>query len=157
LAEIDQLIEDGYREVTLLGQNVNSYGLDLTDKNYRFSDLLQAIHSKSIARVRFTTSHPKDFSDDLIQVLSLGGNLMPYIHLPVQSGSNRVLKSMNRKYTRESYLELIHKIKSSIPGVSITTDIIVGFPGETEAEFEETLTLVRQSQFEGAYTFVFSP
>jgi tRNA-2-methylthio-N6-dimethylallyladenosine synthase len=157
LEEIDHLIRDGYKEVTLLGQNVNSYGIDFGNRNYRFADLLRAIHSKDIARVRFTTSHPKDFSDDLIHALCLGGNLMPYIHLPVQSGSNRVLKAMNRKYTKESYLERIHKIKEAIPGVSITTDIIVGFPGESEEDYEETLDLVRQSNFEGAYTFVFSP
>jgi tRNA-2-methylthio-N6-dimethylallyladenosine synthase len=157
LEEIDQLIREGYQEVTLLGQNVNSYGIDFSDRNYRFADLLRAIHSKAIARVRFTTSHPKDFSDDLIEVLGLGGNIMPYIHLPVQSGSNRVLKAMNRKYTKEIYLERIQKIKATIPDVSITTDIIVGFPGETDEDYEETLDLVRQSKFEGAYTFVFSP
>ncbi len=157
LEEVKSLIKDGYQEITLLGQNVNSYGLDFQDEVYRFSDLLRDLSNLSIPRIRFTTSHPKDFTSDIIDILAEGKNLMPYIHLPVQSGSNAVLKAMNRKYTKESYLAVINEIKSKIPGVSITTDIIVGFPGETEADFEETLDLVRQSDFEGAYTFVFSP
>ncbi|MDP2424751.1 MAG: tRNA (N6-isopentenyl adenosine(37)-C2)-methylthiotransferase MiaB [Candidatus Izemoplasmatales bacterium] len=157
LDEIDQLVQEGYQEITLLGQNVNSYGLDFQDKKYSFAMLLTDIQATSIPRVRFTTSHPKDFSMDLIDVLSKGKNLMPYIHLPVQSGSNKILKMMNRKYTKESYLTLIQSIKQAIPGVSITTDIIVGFPGETEEDFLETLDLVKHAGFEGAYTFIFSP
>lgn len=157
LEEVRDLTERGYHEVTLLGQNVNSYGLDFRDRNYRFADLLRDLSRIPIERIRFTTSHPKDFSDDLIAALAKGGNLMPFIHLPVQSGSDRILQAMNRKYTKEQYLELVRKIKAAIPGVSLTTDIIVGFPGETEADFAETLDLVQQCAFEGAYTFVFSP
>lgn len=157
LSEVKDLIDQGYQEITLLGQNVNSYGLDFENRNYRFSDLLHDLSIQDVPRIRFTTSHPKDFSDDLIQVLAQGKNLMPFIHLPVQSGSNKILKAMNRKYTKEHYLELIGKIKKAIPGVSITTDIIVGFPGETEADFLETLDLVKLCDFEGAYTFIFSP
>ena len=157
IEEVQALIQKGYQEITLLGQNVNSYGLDFESRGYRFADLLKDLSNLPIPRIRFTTSHPKDFSDDLIQVLSEGKNLMPFIHLPVQSGSNSVLKAMNRKYTKEHYLELIRKIKAAIPGVSITTDIIVGFPGETESDYEETLDLVKQCDFEGAYTFIYSP
>ncbi|MBU1144407.1 MAG: tRNA (N6-isopentenyl adenosine(37)-C2)-methylthiotransferase MiaB [Firmicutes bacterium] len=157
IEEINELITQGYKEVTLLGQNVNSYGLDFVNEKYTFADLLKELSSLPIERIRFTTSHPKDFSFDLIDMLAKGKNLMPYIHLPVQSGSNKILKAMNRKYTKESYLNLINKIYEKIPDVSITTDIIVGFPGETEEDFLETLDLVRQASFEGAYTFVFSP
>lgn len=157
IEEVRKLVEQGYQEVTLLGQNVNSYGLDFLEKNYLFADLLSDLSKLDIPRIRFTTSHPKDFSDQLIQVLSTGKNLMPFIHLPVQSGSNAVLKAMNRKYTKEHYLELIGKIKAAIPGVSITTDIIVGFPGETHEDFLMTLDLVQKCDFEGAYTFIFSP
>ncbi len=154
--EINQLIKDGYQEVTLLGQNVNSYGRDFTDKNYTFANLLEDLHQLPIARIRFTTSHPKDFDDKTVEILAKGGNLMPYIHLPVQSGSNEVLKRMNRKYTKESYLRLVNKIYELIPHASLTTDIIVGFPGETEEQFQETLDLVKACRFEGAYTFVYS-
>ncbi|MFH0993489.1 MAG: tRNA (N6-isopentenyl adenosine(37)-C2)-methylthiotransferase MiaB [bacterium] len=157
IAEVDRLIGEGCQEITLLGQNVNSYGLDLDDANYRFADLLETLSGMAIPRIRFTTSHPKDFSPALITVLAKGGNLMPHIHLPVQSGSDRILKAMNRKYTAAAYLELVHTIKAAIPGVAVTTDIIVGFPGETEADFQMTLDLVRTAGFEGAYTFVFSP
>lgn len=157
IEEVKDLIKQGYQEVTLLGQNVNSYGLDFENKTYRFSDLLRELSNLDIPRIRFTTSHPKDFSDDLIMVLAEGKNLMPFIHLPVQSGSNKILKAMNRKYTKEHYLDLIGKIKKAIPDVSVTTDIIVGFPGETEEDFLETLDLVKQCDFEGAYTFIFSP
>jgi len=157
LAEVQQLIEEGYKEITLLGQNVNSYGRDVPDNNYNFSDLLNDLHEMDIARVRFTTSHPKDFDLETVKVIAKGGNLMPYIHLPVQSGSNEVLKRMNRKYTKESYMELVNNIYKYIPQASITTDIIVGFPGETEEQFKETLDLVKEAKFEGAYTFVYSP
>lgn len=156
LKELQDLIDKGYREVTLLGQNVNAYGLDFKDESIRFSDLLESVRQFPIERIRFTTSHPKDFTDDLIAVLAKGKNLMPYIHLPVQSGSDSILKRMNRKYTRESYLELVRKIRAAIPDVSLTTDVIVGFPGETEADFEATLSLVEEAGFEGAYTFMFS-
>jgi len=157
IAEVRDLAERGYKEVTLLGQNVNSYGLDFSDRNYHFSDLLRDLSLLSIDRIRFTTSHPKDFGDDLIDVLAHCQHLMPYIHLPVQSGSNKILKAMNRKYTKEAYIALVERIYHAIPGVSLTTDIIVGFPGETEEDFLETLELVRKCRFEGAYTFIFSP
>ncbi len=156
LAEVDELIAQGYHEITLLGQNVNSYGNDFTDRTYRFKDLLADLHTKPITRVRFTTSHPKDFDTETIAILARGGNLMPYIHLPVQSGNDRVLKRMNRKYTRQEYLELVAEIHRQIPGVSLTTDIIVGFPGETDEQFEDTLSLVERCNFEGAFTFIYS-
>lgn len=157
LNELRGLIDQGYREVTLLGQNVNSYGLDFRDETIRFADLLDQARQLPIERIRFTTSHPKDFTDDLIRVLAKGGNLMPYIHLPVQSGSDDVLKRMNRKYTREEYLALVRRIRAAIPDISLTTDVIVGFPGETDEDFEKTLSLVAAAGFEGAYTFMFSP
>jgi tRNA-2-methylthio-N6-dimethylallyladenosine synthase len=157
LSEVKDLIARGYQEVTLLGQNVNSYGLDFTGRSYHFADLLHDLSALPIPRIRFTTSHPKDFGDDLIAVLAQGGNLMPFIHLPVQSGSDKILKAMNRKYNREQYLKLVGRIRTAIPGVSLTTDIIVGFPGETAEDFLETLDLIEKCGFEGAYTFVFSP
>lgn len=156
LEEIKDLVKKGYQEVTLLGQNVNSYGLDFDDLNYSFPDLLADIAKLDIPRIRFTTSHPKDFSEELIEVIATYPNVLPAIHLPVQSGSDKVLKKMNRKYTKEQYLTLVDKIYKKIPDVSLTTDIIVGFPTETEADFLETLDLVRKSKFEGAYTFVYS-
>lgn len=156
ISEVEDLVKRGYQEVTLIGQNVNSYGLDFTDSKYTFPDLLRDLSKIDIPRIRFTTSHPKDFSNELIDVISECDNLMPYIHLPVQSGSNKVLKKMNRKYTKEQYLDLVDRIYKRIPDVSITTDIIVGFPTETEEDFEETMDLVRKAKFEGAYTFVYS-
>jgi len=157
IAEVKQLIKEGYKEVTLLGQNVNSYGRDFQDNKYTFSNLLDDLNKLDIDRIRFTTSHPKDFDLETVKVLAKGGNLMPYIHLPVQSGNNEVLKRMNRKYTKESYMELVNNIYKYIPNASLTTDIIVGFPGETEEQFQDTLELVKECRFEGAYTFVFSP
>ena len=157
IEEVRQLAEQGYKEVTLLGQNVNSYGKDFKDENYTFGDLLKDLNKLPIKRIRFTTSHPRDLDDDTIDAMALGGNIMPHLHLPVQSGNNRVLKKMNRKYTREEYLDKIRKLKEKVPGISITTDIIVAFPGETEEEFEDTLTLVQEAGFEGAYTFIYSP
>ena len=157
LKEVDELIEKGYQEITLLGQNVNAYGKDFTDIKYSFADLLRALNKKSIARIRFTTSHPRDLDDDTIDAMALGGNIMPHLHLPVQSGNNRVLHAMNRKYTKEEYIEKINKLKEKIPGISITTDIIVAFPGETEEEFQDTISLVKEVGFEGGYTFIYSP
>ncbi|MCK5761277.1 MAG: tRNA (N6-isopentenyl adenosine(37)-C2)-methylthiotransferase MiaB [Candidatus Izimaplasma sp.] len=154
--EIKDLIKQGYKEVTLLGQNVNSYGRDFLEVDYQFSDLLRDLNKLPISRIRFTTSHPKDFDLKTVKVISQSGNLMPYIHLPVQSGSNEVLKRMNRKYTKESYKELVDSIYKYIPNVSLTTDIIVGFPGETAEQFEETIELVKYCKFEGAYTFIYS-
>ncbi|MDQ0337346.1 tRNA-2-methylthio-N6-dimethylallyladenosine synthase [Caldalkalibacillus uzonensis] len=157
LAEVRELARQGYQEITVLGQNVNAYGKDFTDRRYRLADLFEDIRKIDIPRVRFTTSHPWDFDDELIEVLAKGGNLVEHIHLPVQSGNNDVLKLMGRKYTREEYLELVRKIKAAIPNVSLTTDIIVGFPNETEAQFEDTLSLVKEVEFDSAFTFIYSP
>jgi tRNA-2-methylthio-N6-dimethylallyladenosine synthase len=157
IAEVRELARQGYKEITLLGQNVNAYGKDFTDRNYRFGDLMDDIRKIDIPRVRFTTSHPRDFDDHLIEVLARGGNLVEHIHLPVQSGSSEVLKRMSRKYNREQYLELVRKIRAAIPNAVLTTDIIVGFPGETEEQFEETLSLVREVKFASAFTFIYSP
>jgi len=157
IQEVRHLAAQGYQEITLLGQNVNAYGKDFEDIDYRFADLLNDMYKIDIPRVRFTTSHPRDFDDHLIEVLAQGGNLMDHIHLPVQSGSSEILRKMNRKYTRESYLELVNKIKTAIPNVTLTTDIIVGFPNETDEQFEETMTLMEEVGFESAYTFIYSP
>ena len=155
LAEVDELIKDGYKEITLLGQNVNAYGKDLYD-DYNLGDLLEEIAKKDIPRVRFMTSHPWDFTDKMIEVIGKYKNIMPSVHLPVQSGSSKILRLMGRRYTRESYLELFHKIKDTVPGVAISTDIIVGFPGETEEDFLETLSLVEECKYDNAFTFIFS-
>ena len=153
--EVKKLVKDGYSEVTLLGQNVNAYGKDL-DINYYMGDLLKDVAETNIPRVRFVTSHPWDFTDDMIDIIKKYDNVMPYIHLPLQSGSNRILKLMGRRYTKESYIELFNKLKT-IPNVSITTDIIVGFPGETEEDFNETLDVVNTCKYDSAFTFIFSP
>ena len=155
IREVEKLVQDGYKEITLLGQNVNAYGKDL-DLNYYMGDLLKDVAETGIARVRFVTSHPWDFTDDMINIIKEYDNVMPYIHLPLQSGSDRILKLMGRRYTKESYLELFNKLKT-IPDVSITTDIIVGFPGETEEDFKETLYIVEKCKYDSAFTFIFSP
>ena len=155
LKEVDELVNDGYREITLLGQNVNAYGKDLYD-DYTLANLLEDIAKKDIPRVRFMTSHPWDFTDEMIEVIGKYPNIMPSIHLPVQSGSSRVLKLMGRRYTKESYLELFDKIKKIVPGCAVSTDIIVGFPGETEEDFQETLDLVNKCKYDNAFTFIFS-
>ena len=155
LKEIELLIRDGYKEVTLLGQNVNAYGKDLYN-DYNLGDLLEDVAKMNIPRIRFMTSHPWDFTDKMIEVIAKYPNIMPAVHLPVQSGSSRVLKLMGRRYTRESYLELFHKIKDTVPGVSISTDIIVGFPGETEEDFNDTMSLVEECKYDNAFTFIFS-
>lgn len=157
IQEVRQLAAKGYQEVTLLGQNVNAYGKDFEDMEYTLGDLMDELRKIDIPRIRFTTSHPRDFDDRLIEVLAKKGNLVEHIHLPVQSGSNDMLKIMARKYTREQFLELVAKIKKAIPDVALTTDIIVGFPNETEEQFEETLSLYREVGFESAYTFIYSP
>ncbi len=154
--EVIDLKREGYKEVTLLGQNVNAYGKDLYN-NYDLSSLLEDVAKTEIDRVRFVTSHPWDFTDNMIEVISKYKNIMPYIHLPVQSGSDKILKLMGRRYTKEEYIKLYSKIKGKIPGVSITTDIIVGFPNETEEDFKETLDLVNECKFDGAFTFMYSP
>lgn len=156
LEEVRDLKNKGYQEVTLLGQNVNAYGKDL-EHSVDFATLLSEVSKIGIPRVRFVTSHPWDFTDEMIDVIAQCDNVMPYIHLPLQSGSSRILKLMGRRYTKDEYLELFHKMKERIPGVSITTDIIVGFPGETEEDFLETLEVVHTCQYDGAFTFIFSP
>ncbi|MDW7615485.1 tRNA (N6-isopentenyl adenosine(37)-C2)-methylthiotransferase MiaB [Peribacillus simplex] len=157
IQEVRHLAAQGYKEITLLGQNVNAYGKDFADIEYRFGDLMDEIRKIDIPRIRFTTSHPRDFDDHLIEVLAKGGNLVDHIHLPVQSGSTETLKIMARKYTREQYLELVKKIKEAIPSASLTTDIIVGYPNETEEHFEETMSLYREVGFDAAYTYIYSP
>jgi len=155
--EVKGLAEEGYLEVTLLGQNVNAYGNDFTNRKYTFANLLEDLSNTDIKRIRFTTSHPRDLDDETIKVMGKGGNIMPHLHLPVQSGSDYILKRMNRKYTKEEYLEKVRKLKETVPGIAITTDIIVAFPGESEEDFNETLDLVSKAEFEGAFTFIYSP
>lgn len=157
IEEVNQLAKDGYVEVTLLGQNVNAYGKDFLDTDYSFGDLLTDLNKTKIPRIRFTTSHPRDLDEKTINAMALGGNIMPALHLPVQSGNDEVLKRMNRKYTREDYLEKIKELKTKVPGISLTTDIIVAFPGETDEQFQDTIRLVKEVEFEGAYTFIYSP
>lgn len=157
IQEIRHLAAQGYKEVTLLGQNVNAYGKDFTDIKYGLGDLMDELRTIDLPRIRFTTSHPRDFDDQLIEVLAKGGNLVDHIHLPVQSGSTSMLKIMARKYSREHYLELVRKIRTAIPNVSLTTDIIVGFPNETDEQFEETLSLFKEVGFEMAFTYIYSP
>lgn len=157
LAEARELVNSGCREITLLGQNVNSYG----KKNgcgVGFAELLDKVSSiDGDYWVRFMTSHPKDVSDELIEVIKTNDNVAKHFHLPVQSGSNRILKLMNRKYTRESYLETVRKLREAVPGITLTTDIIVGFPGETEEDFAETLDIVDKVGFDSIYSFIYSP
>lgn len=156
LDEIKNLVADGVNEVTLLGQNVNSYGKNLEEK-ITFADLLRMVHEvEGIERIHFTTSHPKDMSDDLIACYRDLPKLANYLHLPVQSGSNRVLKMMNRHYTREDYFTLIDKVRAVRPDISLSTDIMVGFPGETEEDFEDTLDLVKRVKYDNAFTFIYS-
>ncbi len=154
--EVKDLVRDGYKEVTLLGQNVNAYGKDL-NINYNMENLLEDVAKTGIERVRFVTSHPWDFTDTMIEVIAKYPNIMPYIHLPLQSGSSKILKLMGRRYTKEEYLTLFNKLKKALPYSSITTDIIVGFPGETEEDFNETLEVVNECKFDSAFTFIFSP
>ena len=156
LNEIRELKKEGYKEITLLGQNVNAYGKDL-DNEIKFSELLEKVSDIGIDRIRFVTSHPWDFTDEMIEVISKKDNIMPYIHLPLQSGSSRILKLMGRRYTKEEYLELYNKIRTKIKNVSITTDIIVGFPNETEEDFKDTLEMAEICKYDGAFTFIFSP
>lgn len=156
IEEVEKLKNEGYLEVTLLGQNVNAYGKDLYE-NYTLANLLEEVSKTEIPRIRFVTSHPWDFTDEMIEVIKKYDNVMPYVHLPIQSGSDRILKLMGRKYTIDEYLKLYNKIRKEVKGVSITTDIIVGFPGETEEDFEETLKIVNECKFDGAFTFAFSP
>lgn len=154
LAEVQELKSQNYKEVTLLGQNVNSYGKDIgTD----FGTLLEEVAKIGIERVRFTTSHPWDFSDKMIEVIAQYDNLMPYIHLPVQSGNNQILKRMGRRYTVEQYKEIYDKLRAIMPDCAFSTDIIVGFPGETAEQFNDTLEIVNYCKYDNAYTFIYSP
>lgn len=156
VAEVEDLARRGYREITLLGQNVNAYGRDLG--NVTFADLLCRLDRvPGIERIRFTTSHPRDFDDRLIEVMAAGRHLCEHVHLPVQAGSNRILARMNRGYTREQYLDLVGRLRAALPGVGLTTDIMVGFPGEEDEDFEATLDLVRRVRFDAAFTFIYNP
>ena len=155
IEEVKKLKESGYKEVTLLGQNVNAYGKDLYS-DYNLANLLSDVSDIGIERIRFVTSHPWDFTEEMVDVIASRDNIMPYIHLPLQSGSNKVLKLMNRRYTKEEYLKLYDSIRSKVKNSSVTTDIIVGFPGETEEDFLETLDVVNKCKFDGAFTFAFS-
>lgn len=157
IEEVKKLKQEGYKEVTLLGQNVNAYGKDFKDMDYKMENLLEDVAKTGIDRVRFVTSHPWDFTDSMIDVIAKYDNICNYIHLPVQSGSSRILKLMGRRYTKESYIELYNKIRNKVKNCSITTDIIVGFPGETKEDFEETLSLARECKFDSAFTFIYSP
>lgn len=155
--EVERLVQDGVVEITLLGQNVNSYGKDLKDEEYDFADLLKRLDTiEGLQRIRYMTSHPRDFSDKLIETVKTSKKVCEHFHLPVQSGSTRILTLMNRGYTQEKYLELTAKIKEAVPDASITTDFIVGFPGETEEDFLETLKVVDVVEFDAAYTFLYS-
>ncbi|MDD6380621.1 MAG: tRNA (N6-isopentenyl adenosine(37)-C2)-methylthiotransferase MiaB [Lachnospiraceae bacterium] len=154
--EIKRLVADGVIEVMLLGQNVNSYGKGL-DEQISFADLLRRVNEiDGLKRIRFMTSHPKDLSDDLIDAMAECDKVCNHLHLPLQSGSDRILKDMNRHYTKEKYLTLVDKIRNRIPDIALTTDIIVGYPGETEGDFEETMDVVKRVQYDSAFTFIYS-
>lgn len=155
--EVQALADEGYQDITVLGQNVNSYGHDLTPPR-DLADLLKDLEQiEGVRWLRYMTSHPRDFNQHLIDTIAASKKITHHVHLPVQAGSDRVLKRMNRKYTRDSYMDLIARVKAAIPDASLTTDIIVGFPGETEEEFEETLELVRDVRYDAAFTFIYSP
>ena len=156
IEEVNELKSNGYKEVTLLGQNVNAYGKDLRLDD-GFASLLEEVAKTGIERIRFTTSHPWNFTSKMIQTISDYDNIMPYIHLPLQSGSNDVLRRMGRRYTIEEYMDLFNKIKATIPRCSISTDIIVGFPNETDEQFQQTLDVFNECKYDNAYTFIFSP
>lgn len=155
LNEVRCLKEEGYKQVTLLGQNVDAYGKDFQD-SYAFASLLEKVAQTGIERVRFTTPYPSDFNPEVFKVMAKYRNIMPSIHMPLQSGSDRVLKRMNRRYTRAQYLDIIHALREYNPDIFLTTDIIVGFPGETEEDFQDTLSLVEEVGYDAAYTFIFS-
>lgn len=156
IREIERLVADGVVEVMLLGQNVNSYGRTL-ENPVSFAELLREVEKiDGLERIRFMTSHPKDLSDELIQVMAESKKICRHLHLPVQSGSTRILQKMNRRYTKEQYLDLVRKIREAVPDISLTTDIIVGFPGETEEDFQDTLDVVRKVRYDSAFTFIYS-
>ena len=156
LREAEKLAEAGVKEIMLLGQNVNSYGKG-PPGNPSFAGLLKDLDGIGIPRIRFMTSHPKDLSDDLIDVMAGGKHILPQFHLPVQSGNNEILKKMNRHYTREQYLDRVSRLRAAIPGIGLSTDIIVSFPGETEEQFQDTMSLVNEVRFDSAFTFIYSP
>lgn len=156
LKEIKELVDAGYKEITLLGQNVNAYGKDIYE-DYTLANLLEDAAALKVPRLTFMTSHPWDFTDEMIEIIGKYPNIMPYVHLPLQSGSSKILKRMNRRYTKESYLELAYKLKERVPNLSLSTDIIIGFPGETDEDFEETLEIVRKLKYDGAFSFIYSP
>jgi len=156
LAEVKCLKEQGYKEVMLLGQNVNAYGKDL-DNDLEFSQLLEEVAKIGISRIRFMTSHPWDFTDKMLDVIAKYHNIMPYIHLPLQSGNTEILKKMSRRYTKEEYIALVDRIKNKIPNVVLSTDIIVGFPNETEEQFQDTLDVVEYCKYDNAFSFIYSP
>jgi tRNA-2-methylthio-N6-dimethylallyladenosine synthase len=157
VAEVSRLAAEGVREVTLLGQNVNSYGRDLRPERRSFSELLRAVDATGIERVRYTSPHPKDMREDVVRAHAELRSLCEHIHLPLQSGSTPILKAMRRTYTRERYLERVALIREHVPDVALTTDVIVGFPGETEEDFEQTLAMCEEVGYDGAFTFIYSP
>ena len=156
LKEVESLADNGIQEIMLLGQNVNSYGKGLSS-NISFAWLLREVEKTGIPRIRFMTSHPKDLSDELIDTMAESSHILPQFHLPVQSGSNRILEKMNRHYTRERYLDRVQRLREAVPDIGLSTDIIVGFPGETEDDFQDTLNLVREVGYDSAFTFIYSP
>lgn len=156
LAEAQQLKDSGVKEIMLLGQNVNSYGKGL-EGNVTFAELLRQLDAMGIPRIRFMTSHPKDLSDELIQVMKESKHILPQFHLPVQAGNDDILRQMNRRYTREQYLNRVRALRKAVPGIGLTTDIIVGFPGETEEQFQDTMSLVKEVGYDSAFTFIYSP
>ncbi|MCD8195132.1 MAG: tRNA (N6-isopentenyl adenosine(37)-C2)-methylthiotransferase MiaB [Coprobacillus sp.] len=156
ILECQDLIDNGYQEIMLLGQNVNAYGNDLKE-GYDFADLLEGVAKLGIPRLRFTTSHPWNFNDRMIDIIASYPNIMPFIHLPVQSGSDQILQRMGRRYTKAEYLELVAKMREKIPNLALSTDIIVGFPNESDDDFNETLDLVDKVKYDAAFTFIFSP
>lgn len=156
VAEVESLVADGVLEVTLLGQNVNSYGRDLYGAP-RFAEVLRSVASTGVERIRFATSHPKDLSDETIRALAEVDAVMPYLHLPFQSGSDAILDKMNRHYTRADYLDLIRRLRAAIPDLALSTDVIVGFPGETDEDFAHTLAVIEEVGFDQAFTFIYSP
>ena len=156
LREAEGLLESGVKEIMLLGQNVNSYGRGLGEE-ISFAKLLARLDGLGIPRIRFMTSHPKDLSDELIAVMADSRHILPQFHLPVQSGNDEILRRMNRHYTREKYLERVAALRAAVPGIGLSTDIIVGFPGETDEQFEDTMSLVREVRYDGAFTFIYSP
>ena len=156
LEEAEGLLAGGVQEIMLLGQNVNSYGRDLPDGT-SFAGLLRELDRTGIPRIRFMTSHPKDLSDELIEAMADSRHILPQFHLPVQSGSDRILMEMNRHYTRQQYLDRVMKLRAAIPGIGLSTDIIVGFPGETESDFRDTMSMVEEVRYDSAFTFIYSP